>query len=146
MPARAYPVATSAGQTLRLSSNGKRRGGRSRLKKNTDEEISDTLKLALEAKTPRAAITVLRGLVGVDVPVASAILATMRPDEHTIIDWRALQALGAYKSNMVIDTKLYVSYLHHCKEIAERNGVSLRELDRAMWQWSKEQGIPQREL
>jgi thermostable 8-oxoguanine DNA glycosylase len=120
--------------------------GRSRLKKNTDEEIADALKLALEAKTPRAAIAVLRGLTGVDVPVASAILATIRPDEHTIIDWRALQAFGAYKANMVIDTKLYLSYLDYCKEIAERNGVSLRDLDRAMWQWSKEQGIPQRDL
>jgi hypothetical protein len=118
--------------------------GRSRLTKNNDAEIADALKLALEAKTPRAAVAVLTGLSGVDVPVASAILATAKPDDHTIIDWRALHALDVYASNVTI--KLYLSYLGHCKEIAAKNEVTLRELDRAMWQWSKEQGISQREL
>ncbi len=118
--------------------------GRSRLTKNSDDEIADALKLALEAETPRAAVAVLTGLSGVDVPVATAILATAKPDDHTIIDWRALHALDVYASSVTI--KLYLSYLRHCKDIAVKNGVTLRELDRAMWQWSKEQGIPQREL
>jgi hypothetical protein len=118
--------------------------GRSRLTKNNDGEIADALKLAIEAKTPRAAVAVLTGLSGVDVPVASAILATAKPNVHTIIDWRTLHALDVYASKVTI--KLYLSYLRHCKEIAAKNEVTLRELDRAMWQWSKEQGIPQHQL
>jgi hypothetical protein len=113
--------------------------GRSRLTKNSDDEITDALKLAIEAKTPRAAVAVLTGLSGVDVPVASAILATTKPADHTIIDWRALHALDVYASTITI--KLYLMYLSHCRKLAALAAVTLRELDRAMWQWSKEQGI-----
>jgi hypothetical protein len=49
--------------------------GASRLERNTDEEIADALKLAQDAKTERAAVSVLGGLTGVEVPVASAIAA-----------------------------------------------------------------------
>lgn len=125
--------------------NWKTKGrGKSRLVKNSDNEIADALRLALEAKTPRAAIAVLTGLSGVDVPVASAVLAMIRPDSYTIIDWRALHALGIYASSVTI--KLYLSYLAACRSIAAENGVSLRVLDRAMWQWSKNEGIPQARL
>ena len=118
--------------------------GRSRLTKNSDDEIVDALKLALEAKTPRAGIAVLTGLDGVDVPVASAILAATKPADHTIIDWRALHALDVYVSNVTI--KLYLTYLRHCRKLAAMGAVTLRELDRAMWQWSKEQGIARNDL
>jgi hypothetical protein len=51
--------------------------GRSRLRRNTDAEIADALRLAVEAKTDRAAVAVLLGLYGVNVPVASAVLAAV---------------------------------------------------------------------
>src|ERR1039457_4818142 len=51
--------------------------GRSRLTKNTDDEIADALKLAAIAKTTRAAMAVLTGLNGVQIPVASAILTAI---------------------------------------------------------------------
>src|ERR1019366_10728629 len=44
--------------------------GRSRLATNTDEEIEDALRLAMAAKSDRAAIAVLWGLSGGQVPVA----------------------------------------------------------------------------
>jgi|SRR5882724_165623 len=125
--------------------NWKTKGrGKSRLSKNSDNEIADALKLAVEAKTPRAAIAVLAGLSGVDVPVASAILAMAKADSYTIIDWRALHALDIYASNVTI--KLYILYLNECRNIADETKITLRQLDRAMWQWSKDKGIPHREL
>src|SRR5271170_4344977 len=69
--------------------------GVSRLARNTDDEIADALKLALIAKTERSAIAVLKGLNGVDVPVASAILTAINPTKYTVIDFRALEALGS---------------------------------------------------
>jgi len=42
---------------------------RSRPARNADAEIRDALDLAVAARTERAAIAVLTGLVGVDVPV-----------------------------------------------------------------------------
>jgi hypothetical protein len=110
--------------------------GRSRLAKNTDEEIVDALRLAVEAKTDRAAVAVLTGLNGVQVPVASAILTAIDPERFTIIDFRALEALMAIKP--MITTNFYLNYLGQCRELAKENNISLRTLDRALWQWSKE--------
>ncbi len=120
-------------------------GGRgiSRLRRNTDEDIHDALRLAVDAHTYRAAIAVLCGLWGIDIPVASAILTAIDPERYTIIDFRALEALGAKKSWHTIDS--YLSYLEHCRSLARQCSISLRELDRALWQWSKEQSISKRQ-
>ena len=61
--------------------------------RNTDLEIADALDLAIAARTERAALAVLTGLAGVDVPVASAILTAVDPARFTIIDFRALWSL-----------------------------------------------------
>jgi hypothetical protein len=79
---------------------------------------------------------VLKGLGGVEIPVASAIMTAIDPERYTIIDYRALEALGVSLSWYTIDS--YLAYLKRCRELAQENVVSLRELDRALWQWSKE--------
>jgi hypothetical protein len=61
---------------------------------HTDLEIADALDLAMAARTDPAAVAVLTGLAGVDVPVASAILTAVDPQRFTIIDFRALWSLG----------------------------------------------------
>ena len=35
----------------------------------------------------------------------------------------------------------YLNYLTKCRELARKQNVSLRTLDRALWQWSKENGV-----
>jgi hypothetical protein len=114
--------------------------GRSRLLRNSDDEISDALRLAIAAQTERAAIVVLTGLAGVDVPVASAIMTAIDPERYTVIDFRALQSLGIETANRSLN--LYLAYLRACRRIADDNGVTLRNLDRALWQWSSEQSAP----
>lgn len=102
---------------------------------NRDEDISDALRLAIDAKTPRSAVAVLCGLRGVDVPVASAILAMINPDKYTVIDFRALETLDVRRSSPTIDD--YLDYLAFCQATAATHGVTLRNLDRALWQKSK---------
>ena len=117
----------------RWKTNGR---GKSRLLRNTDQEIWDALCLAMAARTPRAAIALLRGLTGVDTPVASAIMTAIWPESFTIIDFRALEALGC----SVADRSLpfYLSYLSFCLDQAAHWSMTLRQLDRALWQWSYE--------
>jgi hypothetical protein len=110
--------------------------GRTRLSGNTDIEIADALRIAVEAKTDRASVAVLCGLNGVAVPVASAILTAIDPSRYTIIDFRALEALGYTGSDRTID--FYLAYLSKCRNFAKEYKVSLRDLDRALWQWSKD--------
>ncbi len=112
--------------------------GITRLDKNSDAEIRDALSLATAARTERAAISVLRGLQGVDTPVASAILTAIDPERYTVIDFRALEALGNETNDRSVN--FYLNYLDACRQLAKKHKVSLRDFDRALWRWSWEQG------
>ena len=108
--------------------------GRTRLLRNSDIEINDALNLAVDAETPRAAIAVLIGLCGVGIPVASAIMTAVYPDRYTIIDFRALHSLSVHSYNCTVD--FYLDYLRFCQSLSIEWHMSLRNLDRALWQWS----------
>jgi len=112
--------------------------GRTRVAANSNDEIADALRLAVAAKTDRAAVAVLCGLHGVQIPVASAILTAIDPARFTIIDFRALEALGV--RNAILNIDYYLAYLAYCRELASKHGVTLRQLDHALWQWSKRGG------
>jgi hypothetical protein len=106
---------------------------------NKDDHIAVALKFASAASTPEfMAVAVLTALHGVGIPMASAILTAINPEKYTILDFRALQSLGV--ENWPGSVGYYVSYLEACRELAARHGKSLRTLDRALWQWSWEQG------
>ena len=55
----------------------------------------------------RSPIAVLCGLTGVNVPVASAILTAIYPSRYTVIDFRALEALGTNTSDRSLRFFLY---------------------------------------
>jgi hypothetical protein len=110
--------------------------GKTRLRKNSDAEIADALNLASHAETERAAVAVLLGLHGVQVPVASAILTAIDPERYTVIDFRALESLGCDSKDRSVN--FYLAYLKTCRHLASKHKVTLRNLDRALWQWSSE--------
>jgi hypothetical protein len=73
----------------------------------------------------------------VGIPVASAFLTAMYPERFTIIDRQAYKALGAKFQDTVDE---YLRYLPFCTSEASRLGVSLRDHDRALWQYGKDLG------
>jgi len=114
---------------------------------NSNEKIRRVLAVAASPdSSTEAAVNALRELHGVDVPVASAILAAIFPERYTVLDYRALEALGHARH----DVHFYEEYLAFCKRLAESNIVQpqselpaptpLRALDRALWEWSRSQG------
>jgi hypothetical protein len=108
------------------------------IEKNDASAVSSALKFAASKDaTVKAAIEKLDDLYGVGIPMASAILTMMHPSVYTIIDIRALDALGV--EDWPNTSAFYEAYLGRCREIAMRHDRSLRTLDRALWQWSKEQ-------
>jgi hypothetical protein len=111
--------------------------GVSRLTRNSDQEIEEALRLAGRARTERAAVSVLCGLHGVEVPVASAVLTWIDPGRYTVIDYRVLGALGYHGSDRSVG--FYLRYLEYCRCLAKQHHISLRDLDRALWAWSKSQ-------
>ena len=104
---------------------------------NKDDHIEIALKFAAAPSTPEAmAVAVLTALHGVGIPMASAILTAINPDRYTVLDFRALESLGVM--NWPDTVEFYVHYLEACRELAAKHGKSLRNLDRALWQWSWE--------
>jgi hypothetical protein len=107
--------------------------------KNTDAQIEQAVLNAIAAKTPGEAIAALTCLSGVGVKMASAILTAMFPKLYTVSDFRASAALGVKDGN---DVNFYIAYLEACRSMAEQYGITLRDFDRANWQWSKGRSKP----
>jgi hypothetical protein len=113
---------------------------------NSSEKIRRVLAVAGSPNSStEAAVSALLELHGVDLPVASAILAAIYPERYTVLDYRALEALGHARH----DVHFYEEYLDFCKRLAESNIVKpqddlpaptpLRALERALWEWSRSQ-------
>jgi len=108
-----------------------------KVRRNSAAEVAKALTAGGQGQTDGAAVRALVALYGVGVPIASAILTVIDPSRYTIIDVRALEALGVHATYPNVD--FYLRYVACCRELAAESGVDLRTLDRAMWQWSKEQ-------
>jgi hypothetical protein len=111
---------------------------------NSNEKIRRVLSVAASPdSSTESAVKALLELHGIDITLASAILAAIFPDRYTVLDYRSLEALGHARH----DVHFYEEYLAFCKRLAESNIVKsqdslpgptpLRTLDRALWEWSQ---------
>jgi hypothetical protein len=119
---------------------------------NSEALIRKVLAVAASPETStRDAINALTGLRGIDLPIASAILTAISPERYTVLDFRALEALGHARHNV----EFYVEYVAFCKHLADCGIVraqgnlpgptALHALERALWEWSRnhaEQELP----
>jgi hypothetical protein len=111
---------------------------------NSNEKIKCALAIAASPETSiQDAVNALVGLRGVDISIASAILAAIYPERYAVLDYRALEALGHARHNV----EFYAEYNATCKRLAECGMVkaqddlpgptALHALERALWQWSR---------
>jgi hypothetical protein len=105
---------------------------------NSPTEIERATRRALTAGVAEGErMESLLRLRGVGVPTASVLLHFADPGAYPILDVRALDSLGVTgRSTYPVD--FWVAYLDACRSLASRCGVSLRTLDKALWQHSKE--------
>jgi hypothetical protein len=104
---------------------------------NSEATVAETTARALSAVDEATRISALLELAGVGVPTASTLLYFVYPDDYPILDVRALESLGV-KSRSVYPVGFWVAYLNACRTLARRAGVTIRTLDKALWQHSKE--------
>jgi len=113
---------------------------------NSEAQIRKVLAVAASPETStRGAINALTELRGIDLPIASAILATIAPERYTVLDFRALEALGHARH----DVEFYVEFVAFCKHLADCGVVqpqpglpgptALHALERSLWDWSRSQ-------
>jgi len=70
--------------------------------------------------------------------MASTILFFCYPDQYTVMDWRAwesLKALGKVKGGLEDTYECWQKYNQVCNELSVQHGVTLRELDKALWMY-----------
>lgn len=99
--------------------------------------IKDVTRLALTTPNERLRIEALTLLTGVSWPTASVFLHWFHPAGYPILDFRALWSLGI-EQPPAYDFQFWQQYTDACRSLAKQRGVEMRELDRALWQYSKQ--------
>lgn len=110
---------------------------RKHLESNAEDVIEEITRFALAARAERARIEALTILAGVGWPMASVILHFCHRDPYPILDFRAVWSLGAEVPSDW-SFSFWAGYTEFCRGLAQRAGVSMRTLDQALWQYSKE--------
>jgi hypothetical protein len=104
---------------------------------NAPELVEEVTRTALAARHENLKLGALMVLAGVQWPTASVILHFCDRGKYPILDYRALWSLG-YKKPPTYTFPFWAAYCVFTRELANRVGVSMRVLDRALWQYSKE--------
>jgi hypothetical protein len=112
---------------------------RSRVALNTDVFVEGITRTALATEDEAERVLALCALRGVNMPTASVLLHFAFPDRYPIIDWRALESLGQ-REQAAYPVVYWLAYVEACRALAREAGVTLRVLDRALWQHSRERG------
>jgi hypothetical protein len=116
----------------------KSRRSRPLVARNSPGRIARATSAAFAAAAGEAErIEALLGLDGVGVPSASVLLHFWRPDAYPILDVRAVESLGV-KGRSGYPVSFWLRYAAACRALAAAHGVTLRTLDKALWQHSKE--------
>jgi hypothetical protein len=110
-----------------------------RCEENTEELVQEVTETALNARCEELRIKAPTLLRGVHWPVASVILHFAHRQPYPIIDFRALWSLGwDLGGQRDFNFEFWWVYVEFCRKTATDCGVSMRVLDRALWQYSKE--------
>lgn len=108
-----------------------------RYSQNADDDIRNITQLALSTADEHLRVCLLTALRGVDLPMASVLLHFGFDNRYPIIDFRAFEALGVPRqSYYTVET--WQKYTDVCRDLAQQSGVDMRTLDRALWQYSKD--------
>jgi len=102
------------------------------------KSVQELMGEVAQAETPRDKVEVLLQVRGIGLAVASAILAVCDAETFTVLDYRAWETLprasleGLPERSPVTPAE-YLDYCRVCRRLAEQVGMSLRDLDRALW-------------
>ena len=105
--------------------------------KNSEDYVSEITGFAFKTNSERARIESLTILDGVSWPTASVILHLFHRDPYPILDYRALWSVSLEVPGQYTFS-FWWSYVEFCRSLAASAKLDMRTLDRALWQFSKE--------
>jgi len=104
---------------------------------NDDLLIREITRFSFATNSEEARIKSLMVLNGVSYPLASAILHFAFPNKYPIMDFRAIWSLG-WEQPKYYTFDFWQKYCKEIKGISEKVGESIRTIDKALWEHSKE--------
>ena len=110
-------------------------------KRNTESYVQEITKISLKTQNERLRIEVLTLLDGVSWPIASALLHFYINNTYPILDVRALWSVRCEVQQHQYNYNLWARYVKYCRAVAGEAGVTVRTLDKALWQYSKEHHV-----
>jgi hypothetical protein len=110
---------------------------KSRCASNSPTYIKEVTAAALSAESEQLRIQAPTLLFGVNWPTASVILHFCSKQPYPILDFRALWSLSINKPPGYT-FKFWWAYTEFCRALAKSHSLSMRELDKALWQYSKD--------
>jgi len=105
------------------------------MKKNPEDYINEITYISFQTKNERTKIEILTLLDGVGWPTASAILHLFHKNKYPLLDFRALWSINV--ENYTYNFKFWWNYVLFTRKLSEKNNIDMRTLDRALWQYSK---------
>lgn len=121
--------------------------GRQEIKRalNTDDLIQAVTGFALTVRhldkeyELELRMNLLCVLRGIGVPVASAILALVYPDEYAVLDFRVWrQVFNEDKTTFLIGD--YKKYMAEIRRLAQQLGWPVQQVDVAIWEYDRNHG------
>ena len=103
--------------------------------RNDEAFVREVTRIALATENERLRIETLNLLDGVDWPTASVLLHFAHTERYPILDVRALESLSITPPDQYT-FKFWYEYVMICRYLADEAKVSMRTLDRALWQHS----------
>ena len=104
---------------------------------NDEDYVREVTRVALATRNEELKIRALLLLAGVSWPTASVILHFCDRRPYPILDMRALWSVG-YARPPAYTFAIWWDYTRFVRGIRSRTGLSMRAIDRALWQYSKE--------
>lgn len=108
--------------------------------KNEEEFVREITKFSFKTPNMQAAIESLTVLNGVSWPTASVILHFFHAEPFPILDFRALWSV---QENVPKQYSYFFwnNFTLYCRTLINDSKLSMRDLDRALWRYSKENQV-----
>ena len=106
---------------------------------NTDNFITEVTKQAFTGVNEWSKLRTLSVLQGIGQPTASVILHFYDIEPYPILDIHALWSVGLPWKKRT-SYPFWLEYVEFCRDTANRNSISMRDLDRALWKYSSDYG------
>lgn len=111
---------------------------KSEVESNEERKIISLTRNVFSTPDEQRRIDVLNLLDGVNWSTSSALLHFGFPDTYPILDYQRLRSLGREISPKSYNFERWWQYTQFCKQLATKAKVTMRVLDRALLQYSKE--------